>query len=93
MLKVNEYFDGAVKSIAVDNAEGTATIGVMEAGDYEFGTSTIELMTITSGTLNVLLPEATEWSSYNKGETFRVEKGVRFKVKANEQVAYHCLYI
>lgn len=28
MLKVNEYFDGNVKSIAFDNAEGQATIGV-----------------------------------------------------------------
>ena len=32
MLKVNEYFGGSVKSIAVENEEGTATIGVLEPG-------------------------------------------------------------
>jgi len=33
MFKVNEYFDGTVKSIAFDMAAGPATIGVMAAGD------------------------------------------------------------
>lgn len=93
MLKVNEYFGGTVKSIALENEEGTATIGVMEAGEYEFGTATIELMTVTSGALDVQLPGETSWKTFGKGETFRVEKDVRFKVKANSQVAYHCLYL
>jgi hypothetical protein len=93
MLKVNEYFGGTVKSIALENADGVATIGVMEAGEYEFGTGTIEHMTITSGVLDVLLPGESEWKSFSKGETFVVQKDVRFKVKANGQVAYYCLYI
>ncbi len=93
MLKVNEYFGGTVKSIAVENEEGTATIGVMEAGEYEFGTGTIEVMTITSGTLEVLLPGENEWKSYPKGGVFEVAKGVKFKVKAAAPVAYHCLYL
>ena len=93
MLKVNEYFDGKVKSIAVENEEGNATVGVMVEGDYEFGTSSIELMTITSGVLEVLLPGESEWKSFMKGETFRVEKDVSFKVRAIGQVAYYCLYI
>ena len=93
MLKVNEYFEGKVKSIALENKEGNATIGVMEAGEYEFGTSTVELMTVTSGVLEVLLQEKTEWVSFSKGETFRVEKDFSFQVKAIGQVAYYCLYI
>lgn len=92
MLKVNEYFNGTVKSIALNNEEGTATVGVMEAGEYEFGTSTIEYMTITSGVLDVLLPGETEWKAYTKGETFVVQKDVVFQVKASAQVAYYCLY-
>ena len=92
MLKVNEYFEGSVKSIALENKEGIATIGVMEAGEYEFGTSTIEIMTITSGTLDVRLPGESSWTAYPKGGVFEVGKGVKFKVKASEQVAYHCLY-
>jgi len=41
MLAVNEYFGGTVKSIGLDNSEGKSTIGVMEAGEYEFGTATV----------------------------------------------------
>ena len=93
MLKVNEYFGGTVKSVALENAEGVATVGVMESGEYEFGTSSIELMTVTSGVLDVLLPGETNWKTFVKDETFRVEKDVRFKVKANGQVAYYCLYL
>ena len=93
MLTVNEYFEGAVKSIALENAEGNATIGVMEIGEYEFGTSSIEHMTVTSGELLVKLPGASEWATYKKGETFIVEKGVKFNVKAEMQVAYYCLYV
>ena len=93
MLKVNEYFGGTVKSIALENSEGVATVGVMETGEYEFRTGTIEHMTITSGVLDVLLPGESEWKSYTKGETFVVEKDVKFKVKANGQVAYYCLYV
>jgi uncharacterized protein YaiE (UPF0345 family) len=93
MIKVNEYFGGTVKSIALENAEGIATIGVMEASEYEFGTGTIEHMTIISGVLEVMLPGETEWKSYQKGETFVVAKDVRFKVKAKGQVAYYCLYV
>lgn len=93
MLKVNEYFGGTVKSIAFENIDGVATIGVMEAGEYEFGTGTIEHMTITSGVLEVKLPGQSSWIPYHKGETFVVAKDVRFKVKASQQVGYYCLYL
>lgn len=93
MLPVNEYFGGTVKSIALENEEGKATVGVMEAGEYDFGTSTIELMTVTSGSLEVLLPGETAWKTFETGETFRIEKDQNFQVKAAHQVAYYCLYI
>jgi len=92
MFKTNEYFDGNVKSVALDSAEGAATIGVMAAGEYEFGTSTVEVMTIISGKLSVKLPDENEWKVYKKFETFVVEKGVKFKVKATEDTPYLCLY-
>jgi len=49
-------------------------------------------MTVTSGIMNVLLPGETEWKSFGKGETFIVDKDVKFKVKMDTQVAYICLY-
>ena len=92
MFKVNEYFNGKVKSIAFDSAEGPATIGVMAAGEYEFGTSTIEHMTVTSGEMQVMLPEETDWKTYKPFETFIIAKNVKFKVKLNSDTSYRCLY-
>jgi uncharacterized protein YaiE (UPF0345 family) len=92
MYKTNEYFNGKVKSIAFKTEEGDATIGVMAKGEYEFGTSTIEFMTVTSGTMQVMLPNETEWKTYKEHETFRVEKDVKFKVKLEGDTSYKCLY-
>lgn len=92
MLKVNEYFDGKVKSIALDNSDGVSTVGVISIGEYEFGTSTKEHMHIISGSMDVLLPESLTWKMYKGGDVFRVEKNKKFKVKATEPVAYLCKY-
>jgi len=92
MLQVNEYFEGKVKSIALSNAQGKATIGVMEVGEYEFGTSTVEYMTVVSGILTVLLPDSTQWRSFARGETFVVPANAKFQLKVPEQTAYYCRY-
>jgi len=49
-------------------------------------------MTVTSGELSVLQPGETEWKSYKPFETFVVDKGVTFKVKAETDATYLCLY-
>jgi len=92
MLKVNEYFDGNVKSIATDNSKGKATVGVIAPGEYEFGTSTVEYMTVVFGAMDVLIKGEDQWQTYTDGETFKVEKDSSFKVKVNEAVSYLCKY-
>lgn len=92
MFKTNEYFEGKVKSIAFATADGPATIGVMAIGEYEFGTSSKEFMTVTSGTMTVKLPESDEWKEFKQNETFIVEANDKFGVKVNEETAYLCLY-
>jgi len=92
MFKTNRYFDGKVVSIALESNEGRATVGVMAAGEYEFGTDTIEVMTVISGELTILLPLQTEWKTYKKFESFIVPKGIKFRVKASEDTPYLCLY-
>ena len=92
MFKVNEYFDGKVKSLAFENTGGKYTIGVMAPGDYEFGTSTVEVMTVISGKLNIQLPGTIEWKAFKTGESFTVDKDKKFKVKIEEESAYLCLY-
>ena len=92
MIKVNEYYDGKVKSLGFENAEGVTTIGVMDPGEFEFGTATDEYMTLTSGELSVMLPGETRWKTYTAFDTFFVGKDQKFKVKANEPAAYKCIY-
>ncbi len=92
MFKTNEYFDGKVKSIAYETIEGPATIGVMAAGEYEFGTSSNEYMTVTSGKMIIQLSGETDWKEYKEFETFIVPKDSKFKLKIAEDTTYRCLY-
>jgi len=93
MLKVNEYFKGNVKSIALETAAGKATVGVISPGEYEFGTSTKEVMTIITGKIAAKLPDSDEWKYFTPGSSFAVDSGLKFKVRAESDTGYLCLYI
>ncbi len=92
MIAANEYFDATVKSLGYETSEGKSTVGVMEPGDYEFGTDSHEIMTVIEGELVVTLPGATESTSYENGQSFEVEANSSFKVTAVGQTSYLCLY-
>lgn len=92
MFQTNEYFDGKVKSIAFQTSDAPATVGVMAAGEYEFGTSQQETMQVISGKLTVQLPGENEWTSYGPGERFVVEAGQTFGVKVEDDTSYLCIY-
>lgn len=92
MLKVNEYFEGKVKSISFQSAEGPATAGVMAVGSYEFGTSSKEIMVVTSGLLKVKLPGADAWREFKPFESFEVAAGQKFQLEVPVDTAYVCYY-
>lgn len=92
MFKINKYFDGKVTSLGFENHAGAVTIGVMATGEYEFGTSTVEYMTVTSGEMSVLLPDEKIWKTFKEYETFIVDKNQKFKVKVDEPTSYRCVY-
>ncbi|MFI3305512.1 MAG: pyrimidine/purine nucleoside phosphorylase [Rikenellaceae bacterium] len=92
MFNKNEYFDGKVASLAFEGSEGRATCGVMAAGEYEFGTSTIEIMSVVSGEMEVQLPGETEYKLYKKYDSFEVAKDTKFNVRVSADTAYICLY-
>ncbi len=92
MFKTNEYFEGKVKSVAFDNAQGNYTIGVMDDGEYEFGTSQNEEMTVVNGELEVKLPGEDAWTRYTAGQVFHVVANVSFQVRAKGVSAYLCRY-
>jgi purine/pyrimidine-nucleoside phosphorylase len=93
MFKTNEYFDGKVKSIAFSTPGGPATMGVMAPGEYEFGTSTVEHMTVISGIMAVQLPDVQEWKEFKPFEMFIVPKDRKFKLRIATDAAYLCLYL
>ena len=92
MFKVNEYFGGNVKSIGFKTVQCPATVGVIAPGEYEFGTSTVEIMTLITGKLSALLPESKNWVDFVPGKSFTVPANKKFKVKAMEDTSYLCLY-
>jgi len=92
MFQTNEYFEGKVKSVAYENESGKYTIGVMADGEYEFGTSSNEEMTVVNGELIVLLPGESEWKVFTNGSSFNVVKDSKFNVKAKGTTAYLCRY-
>ncbi|GAA4235120.1 pyrimidine/purine nucleoside phosphorylase [Postechiella marina] len=92
MISTNEYFDGNVKSLGYKSANGNSTVGVMEAGEYEFGTSTHETMIVVEGEMTVKLPNTTDWKTYKAGEAYEIDANQKFQVKVTEQTAYLCQY-
>lgn len=92
MFTVNEYFDGNVKSIAFKTADLPATVGVMAPGEYTFGTSQREYMTVVSGALTVKLPGSDDWKTFQSGETFVVAANQSFDLKVEIDTAYLCKY-
>lgn len=92
MFKVNEYFGGDVASIAFTASEGPATVGVMAVGEFEFGTSTVEIMHVVSGALTVKLPGSEEWQTFAAGTQFTVAADTKFGVRTETETAYLCEY-
>ena len=92
MPSVNQYFDNKVTSIAFQTSTKPATVGVMEIGEYEFGTSEFETMTVVSGALTVKLPDSDEFVTYDAGQSFTIEANEKFQVKVAVETAYLCTY-
>jgi len=88
----NIYFDGKVTSRTVHFDDGSRkTLGIMQMGDYEFGTSERELMEILSGELEYKLAGA-DWKSVKGGDSFEVPANSKFQLKVKKITDYCCSY-
>lgn len=92
MLTVNEYFDGAVKSIGFDSPSGRASSGVMLPGSYTFNTAAAEVMRVIYGEMRVLLAGEESWHTVLAGEEFEVAANSAFQAKIAQPTAYLCFY-
>lgn len=93
MLKVNEYFDGNVKSIGFEQKGEKSTVGVMNQGHYQFNTAAPERMTVIKGTLTIQLADEEQWHTYQQGQSFLVAGNSSFKLAVNSPTAYLCEFL
>ncbi len=91
--EANIYFDGKVTSRTVIFNNGTRkTLGIMLPGEYQFGTQEKELMEITAGELDVLLPGQSEWQTFRGGQAFEAPPNSSFKLLVKKVTDYCCSY-
>lgn len=94
VAKSNVYFDGKVVSHKIILSDGSEkTLGVMMAGEYTFDTAAAELMEVTAGEMNVLLPNATQWRMFKAGESYEVPANASFSLKITDVCDYVCSYL
>lgn len=92
--KCNIYFGGQVTSRSVIFADGSKkTLGVIQPGEYEFSTNTIEIMEILSGELKWQLQGEHEWKKVVGGESFEVPANKVFMIKVPVVTDYCCSFI
>ena len=92
MLKVNEYFDGQVKSIGFQADKLASLVDVMAAGEYRFDTAKFETITVVNGALTVKLPDQDSWQEFKAGQSFTLAANQMFDLKVSQASAYLCTY-
>jgi uncharacterized protein YaiE (UPF0345 family) len=93
MIKENTYFDGGVKSLGFAQEGEDVSVGVMQAGEFTFGTAAPERMTVVKGALTIKRVGEDDWSTFKSGDSFEVAGDSSFDVKVAEATAYLCEYL
>lgn len=96
-LKHSSYFDGQVQSLGFERNGRRSTVGVINPGEFHFGTDGAERMTVISGELLARLPgpggSPGEWRHYPAGTAFEIPAKSGFDVRALQAAAYCCEFI
>jgi hypothetical protein len=92
--KANIYFGGNVISHTVLFADGSKkTLGVMQAGDYEFSTGAAEVMEILTGELEWQMKGEAGWKKVVGGQSFDVPANSTFLMKVATVSDYCCSFV
>ena len=92
--KANIYFGGNVTSHTVLLADGSKkTLGVMQAGEYEFSTAAAEVMEILSGELEWQMKGDAGWKKIVSGQSFDVPANSTFLMKVATISDYCCSFV
>ena len=93
MLKHNGYFEGKVQSVGFERNGRRATVGVVDVGEFHFGTDAPERMTVVSGELWAKLPGDAAFRAFPAGTSFEVPGKSGLGVKAVTPAAYLCEFL
>lgn len=90
-LKSNVYFDGKCVSHTLHLEDGSRkTVGVLFPSTLQFKTEAAEVMELISGQCRVRLDGATEWVTYEAGQSFSVPAHSGFEIESLSLVDYVC---
>ena len=88
--KANVFLDGTCVSHTVTLADGTRkSVGVILPSTLRFDLSTKEVMEVVDGTAFVSINGASE-QSFSAGQSWTVEAGGYFIIRAQDPVHYVC---
>jgi uncharacterized protein YaiE (UPF0345 family) len=88
--KANVYFDGKCVSHTVTLADGTLkSVGVILPSTLRFDLTTKEVMEVVDGTAYVSINGEAE-KSFSAGQSWTVEAGAYFVIRADQPVHYVC---
>lgn len=91
LAKANVYFGGKVTSRTVLFPDGSRkTLGFMQAGDYEFGTTVAEKMEVLGGEMTVRHDGESDWNTYREGDAYDVPANAKFFLQIPEGGADYC---
>ena len=86
--KANVYFDGKCVSHTVTLADGTRkSVGVILPSTLRFDLTTKEVMEVVDGTAYVSINGEAE-KSFSAGQSWTVEAGAYFVIRADQPVHY-----
>jgi purine/pyrimidine-nucleoside phosphorylase len=91
MIKVNEYFDGNVKSLGFELGGTPYTVGVILVGAYTFNTEKNEHIQIVAGEIDIK-PAGGNWQKLKKGDATVIPAGISFDLNLKAPAAYICAY-
>ena len=93
MPEHNSYFEGKVQSVGFQRNGRRQTVGVVDVGEFHFGTDAPERMTVVQGELVVKLPGADDWQAFGAGTSFEVPGSSGFDLRVAASTAYLCEYL
>jgi uncharacterized protein YaiE (UPF0345 family) len=93
--KANIYFEGRVISHTIHLADGSKkTLGLIQPGQYHFGTAAAERMEIIAGTCTVTLDGSADAASHPAGTAFDVPANSGFTITiADGFCEYVCSFL